>query len=104
MTPAQIEMDAFESAVLAAVFGPDYRGNNMFKLLESFFPGRVQRYIDRFETLVSPFMNPDGTTDGARLKQAVGLKYPTLAHLVPERPFRLTELSEAIKNFIRGVI
>lgn len=104
MTPAQLEMDAFERELLCAVFGADYQQSKAFKLAETFFPGRVQSYINRFEALVGPFMNADGTTDGVRLKKVVALKYPTLAHLVPEQSFRLTEIAGAVKNFTRGAI
>lgn len=103
MTPAQIEMDALENAVLTAVFGEAYQNSRAFKMAEAFFPGKIQGYINRFENLVKPFMNEDGTTDGAKLKQIVALEYPNLAGLVPSENFRLTELAEAVSNFIKGV-
>lgn len=98
MTPAQVEMDALEQAVLEAVFGADYQNSPTFKMAETFFPGKIQGYIDRFETMIRPFMNEDGSTDGVRLKRAVELKYPNWAYWVPERNFRLTELASMAVN------
>ena len=81
MSSAQVEMDALERAVLQAVFGQDYENSKVFKMAEAFFPGRIQGYINRFEELVGPFMQEDGSTDGTRLKRALALKYPNWAHL-----------------------
>lgn len=102
MTPAQIEMDALENAVLTAVFGNEYQNSKAFKMAEAFFPGRIQSYINRFENLVKPFMNEDGTTDGARLKQVLLLEHPSLSNLVPSTNFRLTDIASAVTQFIKG--
>ena len=103
MSPTQVELDSFENAILVAVFGQDYQNNNTFRMLNTWMPGKVQSYIDRFETIITPFMNPDGSTDGTRLRDAVALKYPELVQLIPNGTFHLSGIADAVSSFVRGM-
>lgn len=102
MTPKQIELDAFEQGILSGIFGDNWQNSKEFKLIEAFKPGYIQRYIDRFETLIDPFMREDGLVNGYLLKKAVEIKSPFFADIIPNREFRLSELSAEVLKLLRG--
>lgn len=102
MNPKQLEMDAIEEVVLQAVFGADWRGSKLFLLLNAYKPNLVQNYINRFESIVEPFMSESGTINGYLLRNALQGKHPTLAELIPDREFRLTDVAGEIIALIRG--
>lgn len=103
MNPKQLELDRTEETVLRALFGEDYRNSPQFKLLEAFKPGIVQTCIDKFETLVGPFLNDNGSVNGYMLKQALGAKFPKAKDLVPDSNFMLSDLSVEIIKILKGV-
>lgn len=103
MNPKQLELDRTEEIVLNALFGGDYKNNAHFKLLETFKPGIVQTYIDKFETIVGPFLNEDGSVNGYMLKQALSTKYPKAKDIVPDSNFMLSDLSNQIIKMLKGV-
>lgn len=101
MTPAQIELDALERAALSAVFGEDFQNSKSFRLVESFFPGRIQTYINKFEAFLKPFLDEEGLVDGAGLKEAVSIYYPEISEVIPGRKFRLSEISDKAIDLYR---
>lgn len=103
MTPKQIEMDAFEEIILQSVFGAEWRQSNAFKLLNAFKPNLVQNYINKFETVVEPFMSENGAVNGYLLKTALKANNSMIADLVPDREFRLTDIARDVVKLIRGV-
>lgn len=102
MTQKQIEMDAFENKVLSSLFGSDWRNSKEFKFIELFKPGVVQTYINKFETLVEPFMNENGTVNGYMLKQALAIKGSMFADLIPDRDFVLSNVADEVVLLIKG--
>ena len=102
MENKQIELDAFEESILSSLFGENWKSSPSFKMLEVIKPNLVQGYIDRFESLVLPFMNDDGSLNGAMLKKALEIKSPTIAELIPEKNFRLNELSKGLIKILKG--
>lgn len=102
MDNKQIELDAFENTILKSFFGEDWKHNNSFKLLEIMRPGFVQNYIDKFETLVTPFMNDDGLINGVLLKKTLEIKSPSIASVIPEKNFGLQEISKEIIKLFKG--
>lgn len=103
MNPKQLELDRTEETVLRALFGENYKNSPNFKLLEAFKPGMVQRYINRFESFVSPFLNDDGSVNVYMLKQALSAKYPQVKEIVPDSNFMLSDLSNQIIKILKGV-
>lgn len=103
MNPKQLELDRTEETVLRALFGEDYKNSSNFKLLEAFKPGMVQRYIDKFEAIITPFLNDDGSVNGYMLKQALGAKFPQVKDIVPDSNFMLSDLSGQIIKMFKGV-
>lgn len=104
MTPKQIELDSFENSIISSVFGDKWQESKEFKLIEAFKPGYIQSYIDKFETLIDPFMREDGLVNGYLLKKAVEIKSPLFAEIIPNREFRLSELSSELLKLLRGKI
>lgn len=102
MTPKQIEMDAFEEIVLQVLFGENWRNNKILALVNASRPNLVQGFINKFEGVIDPFMNDNGNVNGRLLRTALQGKNSFLAELVPDREFRLTEISKEIIRLFRG--
>ena len=103
MNPKQIELDAFESIVLRALFGENWQQNKTFQLINAFKPNAIQTYINRFETVVEPFMSENGAVNGYLLKTALQAQNSMLADIVPDREFRLTDIARDVIKLIKGV-
>ena len=103
MDNKQIELDSFENTVLQTVFGPDWRNSKGFKVIEFMRPGLVQGYINKFEEVVLPFMNDDGSINGVFLKKALELKNPNIAEIVPNKNFLLNDIVREVTKIYRGV-
>lgn len=103
MTPKQIELDAFETIILKSVFGDNWQQSKAFLFLNTFKPNVVQNYINRFETVVEPFMSENGAVNGYLLKTALQAQNSMLADIVPDREFRLTDIARDVIKLIKGV-
>lgn len=104
MSAKEIELDLFERTILESVFGKEYQSNYFFKIAEAYKPGVFQSYIDKFESVVKPFMVEDGSVDGARLKRVLEVAYPNIAQIVPGYNFRLSEVLQSVIQLIQGGI
>ena len=102
MDNKQIELDSFENTILQTLFGPDWRNSKGFKVIEFMKPGLVQGYINKFEEVVLPFMNDDGSVNGMMLKRALEFKSQTLAEIVPNKNFLLNEILKDVTKIYRG--
>ena len=102
MTPKQIEMDAVEELILQLLLGADWRSNKIFVLLNAYRPNMLQDYINKFEAIVGPFMSENGAVNGYLLRSALRSKGSTLADLIPDREFRLTDVAGEIIKLVRG--
>jgi hypothetical protein len=103
MTPKQIELDAFETIILQSLFGTEWQKNKTFLLINAFKPNAIQTYINRFETIVEPFMSENGAVNGYLLKTALQANNSMLADIVPDREFRLTDIARDVIKLIKGV-
>ena len=103
MNPKQLELDRTEEVVLNALFGGDYKNNAKFKLIETFKPGLVQTYINKFETFLGPFLEENGQVNGYMLKSAIQTKYPNLINIIPDSNFRVSDLVSDVIKAIKGV-
>ena len=100
MDYCQLELDNFEKQVLNIIFGGDYENNTIFKFIKVVKPQIINDKIEKFETLVKPFMKENGMIDGVMLKGAINLKAPKYAQIVPEKDFLLSSILSDIKNII----
>ena len=102
MNPKQIEKDAFEEIVLQVLFGANWRDNNLLVLVNAYRPNLVQGFVNKFETLIDPFMCENGNVNGCLLRTALQSRNSFIAELIPDREFRLTEVAKEIIRLVRG--
>lgn len=99
----QTELDIAEEKIVRAFFGGTLKPDALSSGVLNLFNIDVNAYIKKFENLIRPFMNESGYVDGSRLKHTLEPLKPKLALFIPEREFRLSELSDEIEPFIIGI-
>lgn len=103
MNEKQLELDRSEEIVLRAIFGDDYKNDSKFKLIETFKPGTIQTYINKFEAFLGPFLEENGQVNGYMLKSVMQTKYPNLINIIPDSNFRVSDLIKEVIKAIKGV-
>lgn len=103
MNEKQLELDRAEEIVLRALFGNDYKNDSKFKFIETFKPGMIQSYINKFESFLGPFLEENGQVNGYMLKSVIKSKYPNLINIIPDGNFRISDLASDVINMIKGV-
>lgn len=91
----QSELDAFEKAVLIGLFDepkiPAWLDLGLS--LKGIDP---QKYVNKFEEVMKPFMKDNGLVNSEAIKKLVSLKNPKYAALFPNHDFRLVEIVENV--------
>lgn len=98
----QSELDAFEKAILTGMFGepklPAWA--DLALTMKGIDP---QKYVDKFEEIMKPFMRDNGLVNSQAIKKLISLKYPKYAVLVPDHDFRLVEVVENVISAITSL-
>lgn len=98
----QNELDLAEEKLLLALFGSTSPSAKAQWLL-NFLGIDLNKYLREFEYLVRPMMNEEGLVDGKLARALVGEKWPSLAGLIPERLFRLSEIADPMVKLLEGL-
>lgn len=105
----QVELDAFEKAVMRGIFGQETLPA-WADLAFSFKGIDPQKYINRFEEVMRPFLKDNGLVNAESIKKLVAMKDPKWAALIPNEDFRLVDSAENVislisnlfNNFLKG--
>lgn len=95
----QTELDLVEKKILTEIFGGYEPQNLVFrhKLFKLDVSADVQRYIDKFEAFIKPFMDEQGYVDGAEIKKHLA---DEVAKFIPAEKFRLIDIYDVAAQFV----
>jgi hypothetical protein len=98
----QAEMDVFEEAILADIFGGTTKERMVFKagIFKIDVSARVQKAINRMEEAFIPFLTEDGFFNMENLKKYIDLKCCEF----PSEQYRPIELYRKIQPFAKTII
>lgn len=94
----QSELDLFEEKVLDSIFGGHTQNDLIIRkgIFKYDINPQVQKYIDKFETIVKPFMDEQGYINMTEIKKYVEIPYVNL----PDGKFRLIEVFNSFEPLI----
>lgn len=91
----QAELDAFEKAVLMGLFNqptiPEWAD-----LALSLQGIDAQAYVNKFESIMKPFLKDNGLVNAETIRKLVNMKYPKYVALVPDQDFRLVDVVQKV--------
>ena len=91
----QAELDAAEELLFNRVLGGTQLSPTADFILKTLNID-VNNYIQKFESLIKPFMSDTGMIQGALLRQAIAVKSPKASELIPPHDFRLKDVVEGV--------
>lgn len=91
----QAELDAAEELIFNRILGGTCLSPTADFILKTLNID-INSYIQKFESLIKPFMTETGMVDGAMLRQAIALKSPKTSELIPPHEFRLKDIVEGV--------
>lgn len=98
----QVELDAAESKILIALFGST-EPSPKAQWLMNFLGIRLNKLLQEFEYLIRPMMDDQGLVDGHMARGILSEKWPLVAQIVPDKPFRLVDIVEPLIKILESV-
>lgn len=100
----QNELDLAEEKLIRSLFNGSLEPSPIASLVFKTSGFDPNKWINRFEELIKPFMTDTGLLDSSRLRSLLRQTHPHLADFFPMKTVRLADIAEELAPVIQQII